>query len=74
MFGSLLHAILELSIREEAEMAQIAIDGAMSRTRARIRFSGFFPVLATRWAEHREVRRWLRQHPPSLGRSTGARV
>lgn len=30
--------------------------------------------LAVRRAERREVRAWLRQHPPSLGRGTGCRA
>ena len=35
---------------------------------------GAIARLRRRWAEHRELRRWFRDNPPEVGRSTGCRV
>lgn len=56
-------------------MAQVAIEQVttpVGRTQAAL--SKRFQALAARREERREIRRWLRQNPPSFGRSTGARV
>lgn len=46
--------------------------GRVAKFPGRIR--ALLGAVMARRRERRQVQRWLRHHPPSLGRSTGARV
>jgi hypothetical protein len=75
MFSSTFTAILVSHRQRRQGMAQLTIDQVTSpAARIRIALSNRLQALAEKLDERREIRRWLRQHPPSLGRSSGCRV
>ena len=38
-----------------------------------VSLTGTVDPLSARYVEHREIRRWMRTNPPSVGRDSGAR-
>lgn len=54
-------------------MAQVTME-LTRRWEPRSKAARWFRAMAIRHRERREVKRWLRQNPPSVGRETGAKV
>ncbi len=54
-------------------MAQATMRIPARRVSARPSPRRCLSALSARYVEHREIRRWMRTNPPSVGRDSGAR-